>query len=149
MTGNDATFLAQAHVTRRGSTCSRGKVGCVIASPFRGISVTRANGCNPGDVYCDDPRLGCNLEGNVHHPECRRVIHAEAYAVAACAQGRFSTVGAICYCTHSPCVNCSKLLVAAGIARFVYTTPYRIIDGLHYLQENGVICEQQAKPAHA
>lgn len=48
----------------------------------------------------------------------------------------------IVYVSHSPCLNCAKALVKAGVNVVYYTEPYRILDGINHLEENGVQVRQ-------
>lgn len=61
----------------------------------------------------------------MEHNHCRRTIHAEQVAVAYAARHGISLDGCVAYVTHTPCSSCVKLLCAAGIARVVYSLPYR------------------------
>ena len=72
--------------------------------------------------------MGC-LREKLHVPsgqnhELCRGIHAEQNAVIQAAVNGVSTQGATLYCTHQPCVVCSKILINAGIKRIVYAHPY-------------------------
>ena len=76
--------------------------------------------------HCEE--VGC-LQGETHVPsgqnhELCRGIHAEQNAVIQAAVNGVSTLGATLYCTHQPCVVCSKILINAGIKRIVYANPY-------------------------
>ena len=67
------------------------------------------------------------------------VLHAEAQAIAKVARSNLSTEGATLYCTLSPCLDCSKLIYAAGISRVVYDREYKCLEGIRYLDSLGVI----------
>ena len=68
------------------------------------------------------------------------VLHAEANAITKVARSNNSSDGATLYITASPCMECSKLIIQAGIKRVVYNELYRITDGLDLLQRAGVEC---------
>lgn len=70
------------------------------------------------------------------------VLHAEANAITKCARMGHSSEGATIYITHCPCINCSKLIIQAGIKRVVYRNPYKAIDGLELLQRAGIQIEK-------
>ena len=72
---------------------------------------------------------------------CQRATHAEANAVVQGALHGVSLQDAIAYCTHQPCVNCSKLLMSAGIAKIVYRDPYPDPVASALLAEAGVTIE--------
>lgn len=57
---------------------------------------------------------------------CERAIHAEANLVAWSARHGVELLGALVWATHSPCLKCAQLLLAAGIDQFVYLEPYRL-----------------------
>ena len=61
------------------------------------------------------------------------VLHAEANAITKVAKSNNSSEGATLYITTSPCIECSKLIIQAGILRVVYSEKYRVTDGLELL----------------
>jgi len=65
-------------------------------------------------------------------------FHAEANLLLFCARNGISTAGADIYITLSPCIDCAKLLIQAGIKRVYYKETYRSTDGLYFLEENHV-----------
>lgn len=66
---------------------------------------------------------------------CRNATHAEANALAAAAKQGISTDETTLYVTVAPCLNCSRLLIAAGISRVVYVKEYRDRAGLYLLRD--------------
>lgn len=68
------------------------------------------------------------------------VLHAEANAITKVARSNNSSDGATLYVTASPCLECSKLIIQAGIKRVVYHELYRMSDGLDLLQRAGIEC---------
>jgi len=66
------------------------------------------------------------------------VLHAEANAISKIARSHNSSDGATLYVTASPCIECSKLIIQAGIKRVVYGEKYRIMDGVELLQRAGI-----------
>jgi dCMP deaminase len=101
------------------STCDRAMVGCVLVREKR-ILTTGFNGSPTGQAHCDE--IG-HLMVDGH---CVRTIHAETNAIIQAALHGVSTRDAICYVTHLPCINCTKALINAGIARIVYGEAYRV-----------------------
>ena len=77
----------------------------------------------------------CEDENNVSKPY---VLHAEANAITKVAKSNNSSDGATLYITTSPCIECAKLIIQAGIVRVVYTEKYRITDGLDLLERVGI-----------
>ncbi len=77
--------------------------------------------------------------GTDNDTQSNPVLHAEAHAIAKVARSNLSTQGTTLYCTLSPCIDCSKLIYAAGIARVVYQSEYKCTDGIEYLSGLGVV----------
>ena len=82
------------------------------------------------------------------HDHCQRATHAEANAIVQGALHGVGLAGATAYCTHQPCVNCTKLLISAGVIRIVYANAYTDEIARELLAEAGVILEQ-VEPAGA
>ena len=74
-------------------------------------------------------------ENNVTKPY---VLHAEANAITKIARSHNSSDGATLYVTDSPCIECAKLIIQAGIKRVVYSQKYRLDDGLRLLERAGI-----------
>ena len=117
--GWDTYFMRIAQVVGERSTCDRAHVGCVLVVDKR-ILTAGYNGSPAGQEHCDD--IG-HLFVDGH---CVRTIHAETNAIIQAALHGVSTKGATCYVTHYPCLNCSKVLINAGITRLVYESAYNI-----------------------
>ena len=79
----------------------------------------------------------CEDENGVTKPY---VLHAEANAITKVARSNNSSEGATLYITDSPCIECAKLIIQAGIRRVVYSRMYRIVDGLELLERAGIEC---------
>lgn len=77
----------------------------------------------------------CEDANNVSKPY---VLHAEANAISKVARSSNSSDGATLYVTASPCIECAKLIIQAGIKRVVYGEQYRLVDGLELLQRAGI-----------
>lgn len=127
------TYLAIAQIISRRGTCKRAKVGCVITQDNRIVS-TGYNG-PIGSMECNSTH--CNL--NEH---CKHAVHAEANAIAFAAREGISLKHATLYCLYSPCVDCARLIIQAGIIRVVYKNQYIPIDGYTLLIANGVATEK-------
>jgi len=70
------------------------------------------------------------------------VLHAEANAITKVAKSNNSSEGATLYVTTSPCIECSKLIIQAGIKKVVFSEKYRITDGLELLERAGIELKQ-------
>ena len=123
--GWDEYFMELAQVISKRSTCLRRSVGAVIVKNKQ-ILTTGYNGAPKGMEHC--AVTGCLREqlkvpSGTRHELCRG-IHAEQNAVIQAAVNGVSTEGATLYCTHQPCVVCTKILINAGIKRVVYANAY-------------------------
>jgi len=121
--------IAQTVATR--STCPRASVGCVLTRDRR-ILTTGYNGAPSGIPHCTE--VGCRMVND----HCQRATHAEANAIVQAALHGVGVAGATAYCTHHPCINCSKLFISAGIRQIVYATPYSDPVAVELLKEAGV-----------
>jgi dCMP deaminase len=135
--GWDEYFMQIARTVATRATCPRASVGAVLTRQRR-ILTTGYNGAPRGVGHCSD--VGC-LMVDAH---CQRATHAEANAIVQGALHGVSLEGATAYCTHQPCVNCSKLLISAGIERIVYDTAYPDAVASELLAEAGVAIVQYA-----
>ena len=127
----DKRYLRMARIWAENSYCQRRKVGALIVKDTAIIS-DGYNGTPSGfPNICEDPN------GNT----IPYVLHAEANAISKLARSNNNSEGATLYITASPCLECAKLIIQAGIKRVVYGEPYRIADGLHLLQQAGISVE--------
>ncbi|MBQ0067668.1 MAG: cytidine/deoxycytidylate deaminase family protein [Phascolarctobacterium sp.] len=121
----DEYFMEIAQVVAKRSTCLRRSVGAVIVKNKQ-ILASGYNGTPMGLPHCEV--TGCLREqlkvpsGKCH--ELCRGVHAEQNAITQAAYHGVSVKGGTLYCTHQPCVVCTKMLINAGIARVVYDNPY-------------------------
>jgi dCMP deaminase len=123
-----------ALITSQRSTCERLQVGAVIAKDGRIISTGYA-GAPSGLPHCGPEVCDTNTP-------CTRTVHAEAGAISYAARMGIPTTSATLYCTHSPCIDCAKLIINSGIARVVYYNEYRKPDGILLLESAGIIVEK-------
>jgi dCMP deaminase len=129
--GWDEYFMQIARTVATRATCPRASVGAVLVREHR-ILTTGYNGAPRGVAHCT--QAGCMLVND----HCARATHAEANAIV---QGALHGVGlqnATAYCTHQPCVNCSKLLISAGVVKIIYQQPYPDAIATELLAEAGV-----------
>jgi dCMP deaminase len=126
-----------AYAVSERSTCDRALVGCVLVLDKR-ILTTGFNGSPAGQSHCDE--IGHLLVDG----HCVRTIHAETNAIIQAALHGVSTKGATCYVTHLPCINCTKALINAGIARIVYHVAYRTDENaISFLKAAQIEVEQK------
>jgi len=125
----DEYFLKITDVVATRSTCNRKSVGAVLVRD-KTILSTGYNGAARGLPHCDE--IGHMIEDG----HCIRVIHAEMNSILQAAKNGIVVDKATCYVNVSPCWNCFKSLVNAGITRIVYKEFYkddRIFDAAKYL----------------
>lgn len=128
----DKSYIEMAHVWAKNSYCERRRVGALIVKD-RMIISDGYNGTPSGfENVCED-------ESGITKPY---VLHAEANAITKVAKSNNSSEGATLYITDSPCMECAKLIIQAGISRVVYSNKYRVTDGLELLERAGVLVEQ-------
>lgn len=127
----DEYFIRIAREVATRATCPRASVGCVLVREHR-ILTTGYNGAPRGVSHCTEG--GCILRDG----HCVRATHAEANAVVQGALHGVGLQGATAYCTHQPCVGCSKLLISAGVVTIVYVDAYPDEVAAELLSEAGV-----------
>ncbi len=124
-TALDDRYLQMAAIWAQNSYCKRRQVGALIVKDKMIIS-DGYNGTPSGfENVCED-------ENNVTKPY---VLHAEANAITKVAKSNNSSKGATLYVTSSPCLECAKLIIQAGIVRVVYSDEYRVNDGVELLRQ--------------
>ena len=124
----DKRYIRMASIWAGNSYCTRRQVGALIVKDQMIIS-DGYNGTPSGfENICED-------ENNVTKPY---VLHAEANAITKIARSSNSSNGATMYVTASPCIECAKLIIQAGIKRVVYSEKYRLEDGLDLLRRANV-----------
>lgn len=127
----DCRYLRMARIWAENSYCTRRQVGAIIVSGSMIIS-DGFNGTPSGfENVCED-------DNGVTKPY---VLHAEANAITKVARSNNSSRGATLYVTASPCLECSKLIIQAGIKRVVFNEMYRITDGIDLLRRAGVVVD--------
>ena len=124
----DKRYLRMASIWAENSYCTRRKVGALIVKDKMIIS----------DGYNGTPsgfENVCELENGTTKPY---VLHAEANAITKIARSGNNSEGATLYVTTSPCLECAKLIIQAGIKRVVYSEKYRLEDGLELLKRANI-----------
>lgn len=111
-------------------TCARLQVGCVIADEVGHVLATGYNGAPRGADHCTHP---ARTDGG-----CQVAVHAESNAVLDAGRRGQPLVGAHGYVTHSPCWDCAKQMVVAGLRSVTYAVEYRNRAGRDYLATHGV-----------
>ena len=156
----DHRYLRMAQIWAENSYCKRRQVGALVVKDKRIIS-DGYNGTPSGFEnvceYSEDEKHGHGYEtfnrlSDERKRRCLKkiseegvklitkpyVLHAEANAITKLARSTQSSDGATIYCTDMPCIECSKLIIQAGVRRVVYERPYRITDGVELLERAGI-----------
>ena len=120
----DAYFKEITSVTAKRSACHRLHVGCLLVKENRIIS-QGYNGYLPGAPHEQVMRDGHEIA----------TVHAEQNAVTDCAKRGVSCNNATAYITHYPCINCMKIMCAAGIKEIKYINDYRNDNMIPYFAE--------------
>lgn len=124
----DIRYLRMARIWAENSYCMRRQVGALVVKDQMIIS-DGYNGTPSGfENKCED-------DTNVTYPY---VLHAEANAITKLARSSNNSDGSTLYVTASPCIECAKLIIQAGIKRVVYGEKYRLEDGINLLRRAGI-----------
>ncbi len=127
----DKRYMRMARIWSENSYCKRRQVGALIVKDKMIIS-DGYNGTPSGfENVCED-------DNNVTKPY---VLHAEANAITKIARSGNNSDGATLYVTTSPCIECAKLIIQAGIKRVIYGEKYRIEDGILLLKRANIDVE--------
>jgi dCMP deaminase len=124
----DLTYLEMAKTWSKLSQCSRLKVGALIVK----------NGMIVSDGFNGTPNGYDNCCEDENYQTHWYTLHGEANAILKCARWGHSCEGSTLYLTHSPCKNCSKLILQSGISRVVYAEDYRDDLGVQFLKSSGI-----------
>ena len=124
----DKRYIRMANIWAENSYCQRRQVGALIVKDKMIIS-DGYNGTPSGfENICED-------ETNHTKPY---VLHAEANAITKIARSNNSSEGATMYVSASPCIECAKLIIQAGIKRVIYSEKYRLEDGIELLKRANI-----------
>lgn len=128
----DERYIKMAAIWAENSYCKRRQVGALLVKDKMIIS----------DGYNGTPS---GFENNCEDEDNKTkayVLHAEANAITKVAKSNNSSEGATLYVTSSPCMECAKLIIQAGIIRVVFKDDYRIGDGIELLKRANILVEQ-------
>lgn len=124
----DQRYLAMARIWAQNSYCKRRQVGALMVKDKMIIS-DGYNGTPSGfENECEDDNGTTKSY----------VLHAEANAITKVACSNNSSNGATIYITASPCIECAKLIIQAGIKRVVFSDRYHTADGINLLVRAGI-----------
>lgn len=142
----DKAYMTCAFAIAELSRARRKKVGAIIVSCNGGIIAEGCNGTPAGfDNNCEDEVYGIDQPASVKlitKPEC---VHAESNAIIKVARSNNSSSGATLYCTLTPCFECAKLIIQAGIVRVVYAERYPYATHTGPMRALGIELLEKAK----
>ena len=130
----DITYLKMANLWGQLSKAERKKVGCLIVKNGHIIS----DGYNGTPSGYDN---NCEYETRFGYETKPEVLHAESNALMKLAKSTISSEHSTIYLTMSPCFECAKLIIQAGVRRVVYGDVYRDKMGINFLIKNAVFCD--------
>jgi len=135
----DEYFMQITKLVATRSTCLRRQVGALLVKE-KNIMATGYNGVPTGITHCDV--TGCqreqlNVPSGERHELCRG-LHAEQNAIIQAARHGANIEGSTLYCTDSPCIICSKMLINAGIREVIFDRGYPDKLSLEMLTEAGI-----------
>ncbi len=126
----DKRYLRMARIWAENSYCQRRQVGAIIVK----------NGMIISDGYNGTPSGFENVCEDEEGHTKPYVLHAEANAISKVARSNNSSDEATLYVTASPCLECAKLVIQAGIKRVVFNDLYRLCDGIDLLKRAAIDC---------
>ena len=124
----DLRYLRMARIWAENSYCQRRKVGALVVKEKMIIS----------DGYNGTPSRFENVCEDATDTTMPYVLHAEANAITKLARSSNNSDGATLYVTAAPCIECSKLIIQAGIKRVIYAEQYRLNDGIDLLRRANI-----------
>lgn len=135
----DEYFMQITHLVAKRSTCLRRKVGAILVRNKR-MLCTGYNGAPRGLAHCN--QLGClreklNIPSGQRQEICRG-LHAEQNAIIQAALYGVSIEDSILYCTHQPCITCSKMIINAGVEKIIFQGNYPDPLAQNILEEAGI-----------
>ncbi|PLX76245.1 MAG: cytidine deaminase [Desulfuromonas sp.] len=140
-------FMEIAKLVSRRSTCLRRQVGAVVVKD-KNILATGYNGTPSGISHCEE--TGClreqlKIPSGERHELCRG-LHAEQNVIVQAAKHGINIDGATLYCTNSPCIICSKMIINSGIKEIVYLDGYPDILSKDILNESDIEFRSYVSP---
>lgn len=134
--------MRAAHLYAGLSTARRLKVGALIVKDDRIVSIGY-NGMPSGwDNDCEYKHYSLGNPNDFELKSKPEVLHAETNAIAKLAKSTESGLDADLFVTHSPCLDCAKLIYQSGIRRVYYANAYRDDSGIAFLKASGIAVEQ-------
>ena len=133
---SDKYYIKVAQLCAKNSYAVKLQVGAIIVKDGQIMS----DGFNGTPCGFENKCEIKSMDGSLHN--LSYVLHAESNAILKCAKYGRPTNGSTLYITHSPCIECAKLIIQAGIIRVVYLEDYRKAEGLELLKRVGIKVEK-------
>lgn len=133
---SDKYYIKVAQLCAKNSYAVNLQVGAIIVKDGQIMS----DGFNGTPCGFENKCEVKGIDGNLY--TLSYVLHAESNAILKCAKYGRPTNGSTLYITHSPCIECAKLIIQAGIIRVVYLEDYRKAEGLELLKKVGIEVEK-------
>lgn len=133
---SDKYYIKVAQLCAKNSYAIKLQVGAIIVKDGQIMS----DGFNGTPCGFENKCEVKSMDGSLH--TLSYVLHAESNAILKCAKYGRPTNGSTLYITHSPCIECAKLIIQAGIVRVVYLDVYKTIDGIVILRKSGINVEK-------
>ena len=133
---SDKYYIKVAQLCAKNSYAIKLQVGAIIVKDGQIIS----DGFNGTPCGFENKCEVKSMDGSLH--TLSYVLHAESNAILKCAKYGRSTNGSTLYITHSPCIECAKLIIQAGIIRVVYLEDYKKSEGLELLKKASINVEK-------
>ena len=136
----DDYFKEMVLVTAKRSSCDRLNVGCILVKDNRIISIGYNGTPHGWDNECEYTTF-FEADRQLQKPELvtrEEVLHAETNAIAKLARSNESGEGSTLITTHSPCIECAKLIYQSGVQQVIFAEKYRNVNGLSFLTSCGV-----------
>ena len=133
---SDKYYIKVAKLCAKNSYAIKLQVGAVIVKDGQIMS----DGFNGTPCGFENKCEVKSMDGSLH--TLSYVLHAESNAILKCAKYGRATNGSTIYITYSPCMECAKLIIQAGIIRVVYLEEYKNLDGIELLKRAGIKVEK-------
>lgn len=133
---SDKYYIKVAKLCAKNSYAIKLQVGAIIVKDGQIMS----DGFNGTPCGFENKCEVKSMDGSLH--TLSYVLHSESNAILKCAKYGRATNGSTLYITHSPCIECAKLIIQAGIIRVVYLEKYRNSDGIELLKRAGIKIEK-------
>ena len=147
-------YMNMAEMASTMSYSKKLKVGCIIVNDERVVSYSWNgtpsgwdNECEvraliPAGMCMNNPKVYSDDFGHYTLETSPYIIHAESNAISKLAKSNESGKDAVMFCTHSPCLECAKLIYQSGIKELYYHETFNKTEGIDFLKYVDINVEQ-------